>query len=84
MSVAIVRLDRPPLQNSSRCGKIFVEHISEARMTDTPISSGSGYQAELDYFATQAAARRALTRLRPEESRLAVELGLEELRQLGS
>ncbi len=48
-----------------------------------PVSTVSGYDAELDYFATQAAAGLAPTRLPPAESRLAVEMGLEEFRQLG-
>jgi predicted dehydrogenase len=47
-----------------------------------PVGSESGHQAELDYFAKEAAAGRAPARFTPADSRLAVELGLEELRQL--
>lgn len=52
--------------------------------TSVPVGAESGHQAELDYFATEAGAGRAPSRLTPADSRLAVELGLEELRQIGS
>ncbi len=57
--------------------------LQNGTATGVPVGTESGYQAELDYFATQAAAGCPLAQLRPAESRLAVELGLEELRQLG-
>ena len=48
-----------------------------------PLTETSGYQDELDDFAAGINAGRASQRLTPADSRLAVELGLEELRQLG-
>ena len=40
------------------------------------------YEAELDDFAAACAAGRAVQRTTPAESQIAVEVGLEELRQL--
>ena len=48
-----------------------------------PLAETSGYQDELDDFAASINAGRASLRLTPADSRLAVEIGLEELRQLG-
>ena len=48
-----------------------------------PLPETSGYQDELDDFAASINAGRASQRLTPADSRLAVEVGLEELRQLG-
>ena len=49
--------------------------------TVVPTDTCDAYEAELDDFAGACAAGRA-TRVTPDESQLAVELGLEELRQL--
>ena len=48
-----------------------------------PVAATSGYQDELDDFAAGINAGRAPHRITPADSRLAVEVGLEELRQLG-
>jgi predicted dehydrogenase len=57
--------------------------LRDGTRTAILVSSESGHQAELDYFAAQIAAGKVPARVTPAESRLAVELGLEELRQLG-
>jgi len=49
-----------------------------AHLDETP-----AYQAELDDFAASVNAGKATHRLTPGDSRMAVEVGLEELRQLG-
>jgi predicted dehydrogenase len=49
-----------------------------------PIVDVSAHQGELDDFARAVASETPVERLLPEESRLAVELGLEELRQLAA
>ena len=51
--------------------------------TRVPLETYSGYQAELDDFAACVDAGRS-TRVTPADSRLAVEIGLEELRLLGT
>jgi hypothetical protein len=48
------------------------------------VANDSAYQAELDYFAGQLNAGKTPTRVTPAEGRLAVEIGLDELRQLGA
>ena len=50
--------------------------------TRVPIEACSAYEAELEDFAASIDTGHA-TRITPAESRLAVEIGLEELRQLG-
>jgi len=52
--------------------------------TVAPLDETSAYQAELDDFAADLNAGRVPHRLTPADSRLAVEVGLEELRQLGA
>jgi len=47
-----------------------------------PMEQNVAYQAELDEFAKSVAAGKAMTRVPTTESRAAVEVGLEELRQL--
>jgi predicted dehydrogenase len=54
------------------------------KATPIPVSSESGYQLELDYFASQVAAGQPPERSMPAESRLAVEIALEEVRQIGA
>ncbi len=54
------------------------------KVTSISVGTESAYQTELDYFATEVAAGRAPQRLLPAESRLAVEIGLEELRQVST
>ena len=55
----------------------------EGKAEPVPVAEASGYQAELDDFAECISAGRAPLRITPADSRLAVEIGLEELRQLG-
>ncbi len=57
--------------------------LQGGKATDIPVGTESGYQAELDYFAGEIAAGRTPNRTTPANGRLAVELGLEELRQIG-
>jgi predicted dehydrogenase len=52
------------------------------KATSIPVANDSAYQAELDYFAGQLDAGQTPTRVTPAEGQLAVEIGLEELRQL--
>jgi 1,5-anhydro-D-fructose reductase (1,5-anhydro-D-mannitol-forming) len=59
---------------------LFLLRGSES--TRVPIEICSAYEAELEDFAASVETGRP-TRLTPAESRLAVEIGLEELRQLG-
>ena len=54
----------------------------EGALTELPMDGSSAHQAELDDFAGCIAEGRPFTRFTPAESRLAVEVGLEELRQL--
>ena len=58
--------------------------LRDGASTGIEVGNDSGYQAELDYFATELAAGRTPTRATPADGRLAVELGLEELRQIGA
>ena len=58
--------------------------LREGKTTSVSVGKESGHQAELDYFAAQLNTGKAPTRVTPAESRLAVEIGLEELRQLGA
>ena len=53
-------------------------------LTELPMEEVSAHQAELDDFADCVASGRSFTRFSPQESSLAVEMGLEELRQLAS
>ncbi|MCE9611836.1 MAG: Gfo/Idh/MocA family oxidoreductase [Chthoniobacter sp.] len=57
--------------------------LREGKTENVPIEETSAYQAELDDFAACLAAGRAPERITPADSRLAVEVGLEELRQIG-
>jgi len=57
--------------------------IRGSETTRVPVDACSAYQAELDDFAAGVDTGRA-TRITPAESRVAVEIGLEELRQLGA
>ena len=57
--------------------------LRDGQTESVPLDETSAYQAELDDFAACLAAGRAPQRITPADSRLAVELGLEELRQLG-
>ena len=57
--------------------------LRDGKTENVPCGEGSAYQAELDDFAACLAAGRAPERITPADSRLAVEIGLEELRQLG-
>jgi predicted dehydrogenase len=56
--------------------------LKAGEVTRIPLDSRSAYEAELDDFAACVDSGRPL-RLTPADSRLAVEIGLEELRQLG-
>jgi predicted dehydrogenase len=59
-------------------------HLIRGGKTESvPVVETSAYQAELDDFAACVGAGRMPVRLTPADSRLAVEIGLEELRQLG-
>lgn len=59
-------------------------HLLRDGKTETvPLDDAPAYQAELDDFAAGINAGRASQRLTPADSRLAVELGLEGLRQIG-
>jgi 1,5-anhydro-D-fructose reductase (1,5-anhydro-D-mannitol-forming) len=58
--------------------------LAGGKITSIPVGTESAYQVELDYFMAEAVAGRLPQRLLPAESRLAVELGLEELRQIGA
>jgi 1,5-anhydro-D-fructose reductase (1,5-anhydro-D-mannitol-forming) len=59
-------------------------HLYEGgTLTELPMGDTSAHQFELDDFADCIASGRPFTRFTPQDSRLAVELGLEELRQLG-
>jgi len=60
---------------------LFLLRGSES--TRVPIEACSAYEAELEDFAASVDTGRS-TRITPAESRLAVEIGLEELRQLGA
>ncbi len=57
--------------------------LRDGKSEAVPLDETSGYQAELDDFATSINTGQASPRLTPADSRLAVEVGLEELRQLG-
>jgi predicted dehydrogenase len=58
-------------------------HLQAAgKTTLLPVGNESAYQAELAYFAAEVAAGRAPTRSTGGESRIAVELALDELRQI--
>lgn len=59
---------------------IFLRDGKEERV---PTDPGAAYQDELNDFAACVSAGRPITRLPLADSRLSVELGLEELRQLG-
>ena len=52
------------------------------KTTSLPCADTSAYQAELDDFAACCAAGRPTARITPADGRLAVEIGLEELRQV--
>ena len=53
--------------------------LRDGKTENVPFDEGSAYQAELDDFASG----NAHLRLTPADSRLAVEIGLEEMRQIG-
>lgn len=55
----------------------------DGKTENVPCDEGSAYQAELDDFAACVAAGRPPERITPADSRLAVEIGLEEMRQIG-
>ena len=57
--------------------------VRDGKSELVPVAEASGYQDELDDFAAGISAGRAPTRMTPADSRLAVEIGLEELRLLG-
>ena len=57
--------------------------LRDGKTENVPCAETSAYQAELDDFAACLAAGRAPQRITPADSRLAVEIGLEEMRQLG-
>ena len=57
--------------------------LRDGKSEPVPVAEASGYQDELDDFAAGISAGRAPTRMTPADSRLAVEIGLEELRLLG-
>ena len=57
--------------------------LRDGKTESVPCGEVSAYQAELDDFAACLAAGRAPHRITPADSRLAVEIGLEEMRQLG-
>lgn len=61
---------------------VLVVHRDGIR-EEWPMPEPAAHQAELDDFAQTVAAGRPFTRFTPEESRLSVEIGLEELRQIG-
>jgi hypothetical protein len=54
----------------------------EGELTELRVDEVSAHQAELDDFAATIGAGRTFTRFTPADSRLAVEMGLLELRQL--
>ena len=58
--------------------------LRDGKAEPVPLAATSGYQDELDDFAAGINAGRASHRITPADSRLAVEVGLEELRQLGT
>ncbi|HEY3899697.1 MAG TPA: Gfo/Idh/MocA family oxidoreductase [Chthoniobacter sp.] len=58
--------------------------LAGGKSTVVPVGNDWAYEAELDYFAREVAAGRSPQRSTPAESRLAVELALEEMRQLGA
>ena len=58
--------------------------LRDGKAEAVPLTATSGYQDELDDFAACINAGRAPQRITPADSRLAVEIGLEELRQLGA
>ena len=57
--------------------------LRDGKSEPVPLAAASGYQDELDDFAVCINAGRAPQRITPADSRLAVEIGLEELRLLG-
>ena len=56
----------------------------DGKSEPVPVADASGYQAELDDFAECINTGRAPQRITPADSRLAVEIGLEELWLLGA
>jgi predicted dehydrogenase len=58
--------------------------LAAGKVETIPVGSESAYQTELDYFATEIAAGRTPHRATAADGRLAVELGREELRQIGA
>jgi predicted dehydrogenase len=59
-------------------------HVHEGGKTTTiPLDDSGAYVEELSDFARSCAANTAVATFTPADSRLAVEIGLEELRQLG-
>jgi len=54
----------------------------EGKLTELPMEELSAHQAELDDFAACIAAGKPFTRFSPADSRLSVEIGLKELRQM--
>lgn len=54
----------------------------EGKLTELPMEEISAHQAELDDFAACIAEGRPFTRFTPADSRLSVEIGLQELRQI--
>ena len=57
--------------------------LRDGKTENVPCDETSAYQAELDDFAACLSAGRAPHRITLADSRLAVEIGLEEMRQLG-
>ena len=57
--------------------------LRDGKAEPVPVAATSGYQDELDDFAACINAGRAPRRITPADSRMAVEVGLEELRLLG-
>ncbi len=57
--------------------------LRDGKTESVPCDETSAYQAELDDFAACLNEGRAPQRMTPADSRLAVEIGLEEMRQIG-
>lgn len=58
--------------------------LRDGKTETVPCGEASAYRAELDDFAASLAAGRAPQRITPADSRLAVEIGLEEMRQISA
>ena len=56
--------------------------IAEGMTTTIPLPEPAVHQAEIDDFAARILAGESAPRISPAESRAAVEIGLEELRQI--